>query len=89
MNTAPYLCLWKTCAYVCAKALDNLLINAVRLGATRISPHFVHQLSTAFPQGINTTKPLHNKLEECLFLFSTAITTTTLCISKLICIEEE
>lgn len=89
MNTASYLCLWKTCEYVCVKALDNLLINVVSSGVAGISPHFVHQLSTAYPQGINTTKLLYSKLLEHLFLFSTTITTTTLYLSKLIYIEEE
>ena len=89
MNTVPYLCLWKTCEYVCVKALDNLLINIVSLAVAGISPHFVHQLSTTYPQGVNTTKLLRSELLERLFLFSTAITTTTLYLSKLIYIEEE
>ena len=82
MNTLSHLYLWKTCEYVCVKALDNLLINMVGLGVARICPHFVHQLSTAFPQVAKTTKPLCSKLLEYLFLFSTITTTTTLYLSK-------
>ena len=89
MNTASYLCLWKTCEYVCVKALDNLLTNIVSSGVSVICPHFVHQFSTAYPQGAVTTKPLHGKILEHLSLFSTATTTTTLYLSKLIYIEEE
>ena len=81
--------LWKTCEYRCAKALDNLLINMATVNSAQIHPHSIHRLSTIFPQRLMTLTPLYRKLLEWLFRLSTATTSTTVYLYKIIYIEEE
>lgn len=76
--------LWKTCGYVCAKTVNNLWINLSPLPHRRVHTQVTQELSTAHPQGLLGVEALCNKcLREMLYL-STATTSTTLYISKLI-----
>ena len=76
--------LWKTCGYVCAKALDNLWVRLVVRKGGRVHTQVIQVLSTAYPQGALGVKALKNKGLLELFCLSTAITSTTLYLTKLI-----
>ncbi len=76
--------LWITCGYVCAKALDNLWINPTLLARGKIHPQVIRGLSTACPQGLKGINALRDKGSMALFYLSTATTSTTIYLSKLI-----
>ena len=82
-------CLWKTCGYVCVKALDNLWVNSYLPKGTLDYTQVILELSTAYPQVLIRLDSLQRKHLRGLFCFSTANTSTTLYISKLIYREEE
>ena len=85
MNTR----LWKTCGYVCAKALDNLWVNSLLLAGRRGYAQVMQELSTACSHVLMGMQSLKGKGLLALLPLSTENTTTTLYLSKLIYREEE
>ncbi len=80
MNTI----LWITCEYVCAEALDNLWIDARGVEKGEVHAQAMQVLSTAYQQGRMGVEFLADKVLRLFTQLSTAITSTTLYLSKLI-----
>ena len=76
--------LWKTCGYVCAKTVSKLWINSSPLTSPQVHTQVTQELSTANPQGLLGVEALCNRCSAALLYLSTATTSTTLYISKLI-----